>query len=95
MKYKVGNRVKIKSLDWYNENKNEFGDVPCEGYNFVESMSTFCGKILTIDVNFRDGTYIMKEDDEGYTFTNEMIEGLVEEEIITANELQLNQSNNL
>ena len=79
MKYKKEDKVKIKNLDWYNENKNEDGDVPCKEYNFVESMSTFCGKILTIDVTFRDGTYIMKEDDEGYTFTNEMIEGLAEE----------------
>ena len=29
MKYKQGNKVKIKSLDWYNENKDEYGYVRC------------------------------------------------------------------
>lgn len=27
MKYKVGDKVRIKSLDWYNKNKNKYGDV--------------------------------------------------------------------
>lgn len=81
MKYKVGDKVRIKTLDWYNENKNEYGDVPCGEHNFVPSMSAFCGKILTIDYHdLTDETYQMKEDDKGYIFTNEMIEGLVEEE---------------
>jgi hypothetical protein len=40
----------------------------------------FCGKILTIDVDFEDGTYLMKEDTDGFVFTIEMIECKVEEE---------------
>ena len=79
-KYKVGDQVRIKSIDWYNENKDKDGDVPCGEYIFVPHMLVFCEKILTIDVVFEDETYIMKEDNDGFVFTNEMIEGLVEEE---------------
>ena len=80
LKYKVGDRVRIKSLDWYNKNKNKTGDVPCGEYDFVSDMSVFCGKILTIDNDFEDETYLMKEDNNGFIFTIEMIEGLMEEE---------------
>lgn len=77
MEYHVGDKVLIKSLDWYNKNKDKDGDVPCEDYDFVSYMSVFCGKILTIDVVFEDGTYLMKEDTNGFVFTDEMIKGLV------------------
>ena len=80
MKYKVNDLVRIKSLDWYNKNKNKTGDVPCGEYDFVSDMSVFCGKILTIDVDFGNKTYLMKEDNNGFIFTDEMIEGLMEEE---------------
>ena len=80
MRFKVGDRVRIKSLDWYNKNKDKAGDVPCGEYDFVSQMSVFCGKILTIDVDFEDGTYLMKEDTDGFVFEDEMIEGLAEEE---------------
>ena len=39
MKYKVGDKVRIKSLDWYTENKNEDGDVSLKnGFYFIEEM---------------------------------------------------------
>lgn len=79
MKYKVGDRVRIKSIDWYNENKDEDGDVFCVKSDFVSSMSVFCGKILTIDTYLKDEAYLMKEDKHSFVFTDEMIEGLVEE----------------
>ena len=44
-------------------------------------MSVFCGKILTIDVEFEDETYLMKEYTDGFVFTSEMIEGLVEKDV--------------
>ena len=44
MKFKIGDKVKVKSLDWYNQNKDEYGDV-WEGYTAFESiMSEYCGK---------------------------------------------------
>ena len=78
MEYKEGDKVQIKSLDWYNENKDEDGDIEFEEFRFVTPMAEFCGKTLTIDVDFEDGTYLMKEDSDGFVFTNEMFERLVE-----------------
>ena len=98
LKYKVGDKVRIKSLDWYNENKDEKGNViihvkhfcGCMIANaklsFTKSMTEFCGKVMTIEKVF-DVNYIMKEsrrDKWGVVldyFSDEMIEGLVEDEI--------------
>ena len=50
MRYKVGDRVKIKSIDWYNENKNEIGIVKIGTglQNFGWDRVKYCGKTLTI-----------------------------------------------
>ncbi len=79
LKYKVGDKVRIKSLDWYNENKNVDGDVSCGEFNFVEGMKKFCSETLTISEDAGDG-YLMLEDYLGYVWTDEMIEGLVQDE---------------
>ena len=84
MRFKVGDRVRIKSLDWYNENKNEVGNVPLIGatdssYDFTELMREFCGKVMTISCVYIY-SYNMVEDNGKYFWTDEMIEGLVEEE---------------
>ena len=44
MKHKVGDKVRIKSLDWYNENKDINGYI-C---GFTPKMSEYCGKTATI-----------------------------------------------
>jgi hypothetical protein len=52
MKRKVGDKVIIKSLDWWKAQlKNEYGDVvKDEGfYSFTEDMSKFCGKEAVIE----------------------------------------------
>lgn len=86
MKYKVGDKVRIKSLDWYNKNKNKRGNIsfPYEAeVVFTSEMSSFCGQIVTIsqkgytqDIGF----YRIKEDYGVHMWTDEMIEGLVEDE---------------
>ena len=79
MKYKVGDKVKIKSLDWYNENKDETDDIECSNNIwFYREMSKFCGKVMTIS-HIRADHYTMVEDMVGY-WTDEMIECKVEEE---------------
>ncbi len=81
MKYKVGDKVLIKSIDWYNENKDKYGFVDFRTSVFVPGMSQFCGKIVTIEDVFEeedDVVYCMEGID--YDWTDEMIEGLAEEE---------------
>lgn len=77
MEYKVGDKVKIKSLDWYNENKSETGFITFNYVNFMPEMSRYCGEILTINqVVEVFGQYTMSEC--GFLWTDEMIECLVE-----------------
>ena len=81
MKYKVGDKVRIKSLDWYNENKDEFGVVLIENgeYMFFESDTIWCGKVITIVDVCLDEYYTIAEDFGKYRWTDEMIEGLERE----------------
>ena len=79
LKYKVGDRVQIKSLDWYNENKNKYGNINCGYMPFTSEMSIYCGEVLTIcDINEEFSYYHMKKCE--YQFTDEMIECKVGEE---------------
>ena len=48
MKHKVGDKVRIKSLDWYNENAKGDGSINCGFANFVSLMKEYCGKTATI-----------------------------------------------
>ena len=81
-KYKIGQKVRVKSLDWYNNNKDtshrlNIGDKkPCFTYN----MSKYCGQVLTIDDHAEyEGEYYMIEDDGVYTWADEMFEGVVDD----------------
>ena len=85
MKYKVGDKVRINSLDWYNENKDENGSILCNyNYYFTRLMTKYCGEVMTIKdiINVPlCRCYMFEEDEFMCHFTDDMIEGLVEEEV--------------
>lgn len=74
MKYKVGDKIKIREDlvegEWY-------------GYEyFSKYMKKFLGKVCTIsDIN--ENTYVLEEDDESikWYWTDEMIERRIEDEV--------------
>ena len=82
MKYKVGDKVKIKSLDWYKANKCK-GFVMCDGLAFIKDMTEYCGKELTIDSIYIDHNskyeYTMKEPKIRWIFNEGMFEGLADD----------------
>jgi hypothetical protein len=77
MEYKIGDKVRIKSFDWYNQNKDEDGVVRCGDRVFDDYMSVFCGSIVTIGEIYHIG-YDIKEDMQCRTWNEDMFEGLVE-----------------
>lgn len=76
MKYKVGDKVRIKSREWYDANKNIYGDVDFPYCAFIAAMSAMCGKVYEITDVDTDGTYKANN----YWLLEEFIEGLVSEE---------------
>lgn len=86
MEYKVGDKVRIKSIDWYNENKSKCGNINCGYMPFTSEMSIYCGEVLTIcDIKEEFSYYHMKECE--YMFMDEMIECKVEEETKSHNNM--------
>lgn len=79
--YKVGDRVRVKSLEWYNQNKNKSGVVFLSGLNFTEEMAVYCGKVVTIDGCLYGNRYFIVGCGF-YTWNDEMFDGLAEEEIV-------------
>ena len=77
MEYKVGDKVKIKSFDWYNENKDAVNCVHCGDRVFDNYMSVFCGSVVTIRGVGLYG-YDIQEDMHCRTWTEDMFERLVE-----------------
>lgn len=74
MKYKVGDKVKIKSREWYESNRNKDGEYVVSGLFFTDNMTKFCGKEATITYSDEDdGTYQL-DIDSSYWFNDEMFE---------------------
>ena len=82
MRYKIGDRVRIKSLDWFKANEYNGQGTYDDVVAFLKMTNECCGKELTIDFIFTDerGTgYIMKEPNAfQWRFTDSMIEGLAD-----------------
>lgn len=90
MEYNVGDRVLIKSIEWYNENKDENGNIVFSSkYThfswrenvrtvFTKDMTRFCGKVVTIETVWSLNYSIVEGTHRDY-FTDEMIECKVEE----------------
>lgn len=91
MTYNIGDRVRIKSIDWYNENKDRRGLVSCGCQLFTEQMSAFCGCVMTIWHKTEGGSFCFR--DNKYYWTEEMFECIVDEsqeesqEIMTKEEI--------
>ena len=79
MEYKLGDKVRIKSFDWYNQNKDENGFVHCGDRIFDDYMSVFCGSIVTIGGIYAYCGYDVREDMQCRTWTEDMIEGLADD----------------
>lgn len=78
MRYKKGDKVRVRSLEWYNANKNSEGAIIFHNWRiFDDSMSEFCGTVVTIDAyNPRGDYYDIKEDEKVNYWSDDMFEGL-------------------
>lgn len=77
-KFKVGDVVKVKSLDWYNKHKGENGYIIVErNHPFTEEMKEFCGKYFCINDISENGIYFKGISD--FVFYDWMIEDQVYE----------------
>ena len=73
MKYKVGDKVRIQPLEWY---QKEIESEDC--FNIFDIF--WCSREMTIS-KIEKSKYLMEEDGQEFYWTDEMIEGLVEEEV--------------
>ena len=73
MKHKVGDKVRIKSLDWYNENAKGDGSINCGFANFVSLMKEYCGKTATITKSLKY-SYKLDIGDGYWGWTDEMFD---------------------
>lgn len=73
MKYKVGDKVRIKSKEWWDaQPKNENGNVEIIDY-FTRAMSEYCGRTATIEVLLK-GKYLLDVENQTYPWTDEMFD---------------------
>jgi len=65
-KYNIGDKVRIKSIEWYNQKKEEHGLIinDAEESNvFCSGMSLYCGRELTVKAIDPDGRYSLTDND--------------------------------
>jgi hypothetical protein len=75
MKHKVGDIVRVKSKEWYENYKNPNISTRRGSYTFVRRMSYYLGKNLTIARTYENFSfYLVKEDEGEFYWTDEMFE---------------------
>ena len=97
MKFKVGDKIRIKSLQWYNENKDKngyvYGIYPL--IPFDPERAKYCGQEYeVVYVDKIDNTYQLdcgEEDIRTYWWTDEMIEKIDTKPLftLTAKEVEI------
>lgn len=87
LKFKVGDKVRVRSLEWYNSApKDKYGVVRLGyGWEFIQEMVQYCGKVLKIS---RINVNAYKVDDIPYHWQDWMLE----DEVITEEEQQENKN---
>ena len=86
LKFKVGDNVRVRSLEWYNDNKNNEGNIygPYNEVNFINSMARYCGQVFQIK-EIVNGSYMMH--DNIYCWKEWMLEDeVVKEKRVLTNE---------
>lgn len=79
---KVGDKVKIKSREWYEKWKGSAGNVRVP-YTFVEDMAKHCGRVFTVkEVRFgsQDWRFKLEEDEKKKIWSLEMFEEVYPQE---------------
>lgn len=84
IKFKVGDKVRVKSLEWYNKEKNK-GDI-YKGKIFTRDMSEFCDKFLTIKDIYVD-FYLVEENSKSWQ------DWMLEDEVVTEEKQEDKQLN--
>ncbi|WP_353332809.1 DUF6378 domain-containing protein [Bacteroides sedimenti] len=85
--YKVGDKVLVKSREWYETSKDSDGRVECVGDTFMPQMEELCGKVGTIRREHlsRNGHILYKlyfkdvNPEQDCWFTYDMLEGKIVE----------------
>lgn len=77
MKYKVGDKVRVRQWD---DMAKEFGFFGCNidilgRCLFTNSMKKFCGSVVTISAS-DNSRYLIKEDDQNWYWTDDMFENM-------------------
>lgn len=73
-KYKVGNKIRIKSIEWYKSNCDDLGFVRFSPINFNPKMQEYCGREAVITEASKSGEYRLDIDSSEWMWTEEMFE---------------------
>jgi hypothetical protein len=75
LKYKIGDKVKVKSHEWYEDNANYISEIECGNTVFIPDMKCYCGTTVTIMKRFSHiKCYAIKEDNGVHYWNDEMFE---------------------
>ena len=75
LKYKIGDKVKVKSHEWYEDNANYLSEIECGNTVFIPDMKCYCGTTVTIMKRFSHiKCYSIEEDNCVHYWSDEMFE---------------------